>query len=183
MKGTLPPGTRAEQVEFARRLMRRQELGHSHVRLTRTQRRLAVTGLLLFLFATLGWLLALAANIVTGNKALATLYFLLGAQALCFVVLTYSVGDLNNKPNLDERERALRDHAKALAYNILMVVVALGSIAAIFADTQLHWLPAPRPYMGMTAYLAPFIWLVAGLPMAVMAWTLPDPEPAPGRNT
>ena len=177
MKVKLPQGTRAEKVEFARNLRRQDELERPHIKMTRTKRRVVVAALLSFVIAELAWLAALVANLAGGNKATAILYFLAGAQALCFVVLTYSVGDLTQKPDLDERERAQRDHATASAYKILGLVVAFGFLGAIIANGVFQWAPAFRPDLPLSAYLLPFAWLVASLPMAVIAWTLPDPVP------
>jgi len=80
MKANLPPGTRAEKVEFARNLMRQQQLETPTIRLTRTKRRVAVAALYLIIVATLAWLVAIASNLVSGNKAFAIVYFLLGGR-------------------------------------------------------------------------------------------------------
>jgi hypothetical protein len=177
MMSKLPPGSRAEQVKFAHDLMRQQELERPRVRLTRTKRRMGVAGLYLAVLATAGLLGALAANAVSGNKAIAILYFLIAVQSLFFVLLTYSVGNLTRgNASLDERERYLRDHATAQAYKILAVVLGSMSFIAVFANEVFHWLPNVNPAVGVTPFLMPFIWFVASLPMAVIAWTLPDPE-------
>jgi hypothetical protein len=179
MKAKLPPGTRAEQVEYARSLMRQQQLETPTIRMTRTQRRVAVTGLYVIVAATVVWLVALALSVVSG-KAIAVLYFLMGAQAICFLVLTYSVGALNKSDSsLDERERSQRDHATALAYKILIVVVSTLTLGAIAANLAYQWVPKVNPAVGLVPFLVPFIWFVGTLPMAVMAWTLPDPDRSP----
>jgi hypothetical protein len=172
--------TRAELVERNRQIMLRQQLELSKVKLSRTKRRIVVCGLYLGLIATTLWLGALTANWLSGNKATAILYFLGAVQIAFYVVLTFSVGDMNNVLlKLDERERAQRDRATALAYRILMVFIAVASSIAIVASTTLHWPVAPKPDFGLSAYLVPLIWFVASLPMAVLAWTLPDPDPDP----
>ena len=182
MKAKLPPGTRAEKVEFARRLMREQQAARSKVRLSRLKRRLLVADLYVVVLATVVWLTVVASNTVAGNQAIALLWFLLAVQAALFVALTYSVGDLTRPFGLDERERFLRDRATALAYRILAVAVAALSFAAIVADQGFHWLPHFNASMGVTPYLVPFIWFTASLPVAVLAWTLPDPDPEPDRE-
>jgi hypothetical protein len=118
-------------------------------------------------------------HFVSGNKAMAVLWFSLGVQAAFFVVLTYSVGGLNKSDSsLDERERSQRDHATALAYKILGFAVAALTIAALVANTAFGWVPKVDSAVGLTPFLMPFIWFVGSLPMAVMAWTLPDPDPS-----
>ena len=178
MKAKLPPGTRAEKVEFARNLMRQQQLATPTIRLRRSKRRVAVAGLYLIIAATVAWLIALAANVVSGNKAFAILYFLLGVQAIFFVVLTYSVGTLNKgDASLDERERSQRDHATALAYKILVVVGGALTIGLIAASDAFHWVPKLNVDLGLVPYVVLFLWCMSSLPMAVMAWTLPDSDP------
>jgi hypothetical protein len=180
MKAKLPPGTRAEKVEYARNLMRQQQLETPTIRLRRTKRRVTVAGLYVVIAATVAWLVALAANVVSGNKAFAVLYFLLGVQAIFFVVLTYSVGMLNKgDASLDERERSQRDHATALAYKILGLVVAALTIALIPASDVFHWVPKLNVELGpsLVPFVLPFLWFMGSLPMAVMAWTLADPDP------
>ena len=177
MRAKLPPGTRSEKVEFARNLRRQHELMRPHIHMSRSKRRVALAALLTFMVAELSWFVAVAAKVVAGNKALAILYFFAAAQAICFVVLTVSVGDLTMRNDLDERERAQRDHATASAYKILMVVVAAVSLGAITANLKFGWFPALGPGLPLSTYLVPFIWLVASLPIAVIAWTLPDPDP------
>jgi len=179
MKAKLPPGTRAEKVEFARNLMRQQQLETPSIRMSLTKRRLTVAGLYLLVGATVSLLVALAANVLSG-KAIAILYFLMGAQALVFGVLTYSVGMLNKgDASLDERERSQRDHATALAYKIVVVALSALSVGAIGANLAYQWIPKLNPAVGLVPFLIPFIWFVGSLPMAVMAWTLPDPDSGP----
>ena len=133
MNAKLPPGTRAEQVEFARNLMRRQQLETPTIRMSRAKRRVAVASLYLIVAATVVWLAGIAANVVSGGKVIAILYFFLSAQAIAFAVLTFSVGGLNRgDSSLDERERSQRDHATAFAYKVLGVVIAGLTLAANF---------------------------------------------------
>jgi hypothetical protein len=180
MKAKLPPGTRAEQVEYVRNLMRQQQLETPSIRLTRTKRRLAVAGLYIVVAATLAMLIAFAMHFVSGNRAMAVLWFLLGIQTIFFVVLTYSVGGLNRgDSSLDERERSQRDHATAIGYKILVFVAAAVTLAALVANTAFGWVPKVDPTVGLSPFLMPLIWFVSSLPMAVMAWTLPDPDPSP----
>jgi uncharacterized membrane protein YidH (DUF202 family) len=181
MKAKLPRGTRAEQVEFARNLMRQQQLETPSIRMTRAKRRAAVAALYLLVAATVSWLAALATNVVpVSSKALAVQDFLLAGQVVVFGVLTYSVGGLNKRDSsLDERERSQRDHATAFAYKILVAVVATVTFTAIVANTVFGWMPRLNPAVGLMPFLVPLVWFVGTLPMAVMAWTLPDPDPSP----
>lgn len=175
MKAELPPGSRAQKVQFARDLKRQHDLERSRVRLTRTKRRVAVTGLYLVVLATAGWVGALAANVVWGNKAIGIVYFLVAVQAIFFAILLYAVGGLTRgNASLDERQRLQRDRAYAYAYRILMVMLGLVSFGAIIANTSFGWMPIVNRAVGMTPFLVPLIWFAASLPMAVMAWILPD---------
>jgi hypothetical protein len=180
MKPKLPGSTMAEKLQFARNLYREQQARRSKVRWTRRTRHVMVVALVVVVASTIGILLPLTANVIAGGKVVAVVYFLLTVQAALFVALTYSVGGLNVASQyLDERERAVRDHAWALAYRILSVVVVFPSFAVLLAMDLFHWTPAPNSSLHLTEYLLPFLWFVGTLPMAVMAWTLPDPEPEP----
>jgi hypothetical protein len=179
MRPKLPAGTRAERLQFVRDLRRQQELERPRVRLSRTWRRVSVAGLGLSVLSTAAWLSAWAADVVSGRMATGVAYGLLAAQTVMLVVLTYSVGNLTRgNDDLDERERAQRDHATASAYKILSGVVGTATLAAIAANVFFTWHPDVNPKVGVMPFLFTFIWFVAGLPMAVMAWTLSDPAPA-----
>lgn len=54
MKSKLPPGSRAERIEFVRNLRRQYALERPRVRLARNKRRIAVAGLFLVVAATGG---------------------------------------------------------------------------------------------------------------------------------
>jgi hypothetical protein len=174
----LPPGSRAEQVEYARNLIRQQELEAPSVRFSRSTRRVAVVGLTA-VFGVAGVLLAaVVANVVAPNKLFAAFYFLLGIEALIVAFLGFAVGRLNQRTAaLDERERSLRDHAFALAYRILSVILGVCSLGAIIATAGLHWSPTVNSAVGLAPFLVVLIWFIVGLPLAVLGWTLPDPEP------
>ena len=178
MKSKLPPGSRAERIEFVRNLRRQHALERPRVRLARNRRRIAAAGLFLIVAATAGWLALLASNLVSGNKAIAAVYFGIAAQSFLFVVLVYSVGGLTAADrDLDERERALRDHMYALAYRILGIVVGGLSFIAVTANVIFNWHPAINPAIGVAPFLVTFIWFLGTLPFALIAWTVPDPEP------
>lgn len=177
MKPELPRGTRAEKVAFARNLFREQQLGLAKVKMARARRRWVVTGWVLVVALTVTGQLAVGFQVLPQAKALGALWTLLGVQAIFFVVLLYAVGNLTQLDMvLDERERAQRDHAMALAYRILIAVMGLVAFAALTASLA-HAVPMPTAQVGVTAYVGQLLWFVVSLPLAVMAWTLPDPEP------
>ena len=179
MNPELPQGTRAEKVAFARNLFRQQQLSRAKIRMARTSRRWVVSGWVLVVALTIAGQLGVGLRILPQAKALGVLWMLLGVQAIFFVVLLYAVGNLTQLDiALDERERAQRDRAMAIAYRILMGVVILIALAVLIAD-MVHALPRPTHEVGVPAYIAELLWFVVSLPLAVMAWTLPDPEPEP----
>jgi hypothetical protein len=179
MKPKLPQSTRAEKVALARDLYRQHQLSRPKIRMARAKRRVVVAGLALVVALTVAGQVAVGLRILPEGKALGILWALLGVQAIFFVVLLYAVGNLTQlDPVLDERERAQRDHAMASAYRILMVVVALVALGVSITAT-VGRLPAPTDQVGVQAYVAQLLWFVVSLPLAVMAWTLPDPEPDP----
>ena len=59
-----------------------------------------------------------------------------------------------------------------------MVVLALVALCVGIA-AAVNALPMPTAQVGVQAYLGEVLWFVISLPLAVMAWTLPDPEPDP----
>ncbi len=179
MKPKLPQGTRAEKVAFARNLYRQDQLGRAKIRMARSKRRWVVAGQAVVVALTLAGQVVVGLSILPEGKALGVLWALLGVQAIFFVVLLYAVGNLTQLDwVLDERERAQRDRAMAIAYRILMVVLALVALCVGIA-AAVNALPMPTAQVGVQAYLGEVLWFVISLPLAVMAWTLPDPEPDP----
>ena len=134
---------------------------------------IAIVAVTVALQLSVGW------KFFAESEALALLWAFLGVQAVLFVVLMYAVGGLTQlDPVLDERERAARDHAMALAYRILMVVFGVIAFGILIASTA-HDLPGPTAQVGAPAYVGQLLWFVVSLPLGVMSWTLPDPEPEP----
>jgi len=177
MKPELPQGTRAEKVAFVRNLYREQQLGRAKIKMARTKRRWIVAGLAAVIALTVAGQLAVGLSILPERKALGVLWALLGVQAIFFVVLMYAVGNLTQLDwVLDEREQAQRDRAMAIAYRILMVALALVAIAVLIADLA-HFRPMQTNQVGVPAYVGQALWVVFSLPLGVMAWMLPDPEP------
>ena len=180
MKPKLPQGTRAEKVAFARNLYRQDQLGRAKIKMALAKRRWVVAGWALLVPLTVAGQLAVGLqHVLLQGKALGLLGMLLSVQVILVVVLLYAVGNLTQLDwVLDERERAQRDHAMAIAYRILIVVTAVVATVVLVAGIA-HTLSGPTNEVGVPAYISEFIWFVIGLPLAVMAWTLPDPEPEP----
>jgi hypothetical protein len=77
----------------------------------------------------------------------------------------------------DERQRAIREHAQAVAYRILGPVIVVLALYVIFATPVLGhaWLPSTQSEQ--VGLLAGFALLFSTLPAAVIAWSEPDPVP------
>jgi hypothetical protein len=193
MKARIPPGTRAERVDFARdERIRQQQLALPILRMSRVHRRVAVVVLYLLLVATAivlrvgpgtwttGWsdLMTLAAK---GFAAVALLVVVLatlvGAQVVVFVVISYSIHRWTTGiETLDERERTERDRATVVAYKLLSVAVVVLTFYAIAAAGH-NGLPVPTTGWQLLMFLLPLYSAVITLPTAMLAWRLPDPEP------
>jgi hypothetical protein len=78
----------------------------------------------------------------------------------------------------DERQRAIREHAQAVSYQILGPVIGFVALYLIFARTIFDhaWLPSSQ--IEQVVLLAGFSLLASTLPSAVVAWSEPDPVPA-----
>lgn len=180
MKARIPAGTREERVAFMREWIRQRRADQPGVRLSRARRRVAVAGLYLLLLTTLS---ALGDGLGSVSSAASTasvvLLVSLGiAQLTCFMVVNYSVrGLMTGEGFLDERERALRDRATAIAYRLLTGVLFVVTLYAIAAGAFKAGPPSPSTATQLFWLLIPFGWLAASLPQSVLAWTLPDPEP------
>jgi hypothetical protein len=193
MKARIPPGTRAERVDFARdERIRQQQLALPILRMSRVRRRVAVVVLYLLLVATAivlrvgpgtwttGWsdLMTLAAK---GFAAVALLVVVLatlvGAQVVVFIVISYSIHRWTTGiETLDERERTERDRATVVAYKLLSVAVVVLTFYAIAAAGH-NGLPVPTTGWQLLMFLLPLYSAVITLPTAMLAWRLPDPEP------
>jgi hypothetical protein len=193
MKARIPPGTRAERVDFARdERIRQQQLALPILRLSRVRRRVAVVVLYLLLVATAivlrvgpgtwttGWsdLMTLAAK---GFAAVALLVVVLatlvGAQVVVFIVISYSIHRWTTGiETLDERDRTERDRATVVAYKLLSVAVVVLTFYAIAAAGH-NGLPVPTTGWQLLMFLLPLYSAVITLPTAMLAWRLPDPEP------
>jgi hypothetical protein len=77
----------------------------------------------------------------------------------------------------DERQRAIREHARAVAYQIIGPVIAVVVFYLIFAPTFFShpWLPSNQ--IEETGLLLGLALVFSTLPAAVIAWSEPDPLP------
>jgi hypothetical protein len=77
----------------------------------------------------------------------------------------------------DERQRAIREHAQAVSYRILGLVIVVPALYIIFIVPVFShpWLPSTRTEQ--VGLLAGFALLLGTLPAAVIAWSEPDPVP------
>jgi hypothetical protein len=77
----------------------------------------------------------------------------------------------------DERQRAIREHARAVAYQIVGPVIYVVALYLIFAPTFFDhpWLPSNTVEQG--GLLVGLALLFSTLPAAVIAWSEPDPVP------
>jgi hypothetical protein len=77
----------------------------------------------------------------------------------------------------DERQRAILEHARAVAFRIIGPVVYVVALYLIFAPRFFDhpWLPSNE--VEQVGLLAGFALLIGTLPAAVIAWSEPDPVP------
>lgn len=77
----------------------------------------------------------------------------------------------------DERQRAIREHARAVAFQILGPVIYVVALYLIFAPRFFDhpWLPSSE--VEQAGLLAGLALLFGTLPAAVIAWGEPDPVP------
>jgi energy-coupling factor transporter transmembrane protein EcfT len=80
---------------------------------------------------------------------------------------------------LDERERAQRDRATAVAYRLLEAAIVIVTGYALVGTTWRLGLPEPSNAGQLMMFLIPIYFFALTLPIAVLAWTLPDPDPEP----
>ena len=181
MSAQIPPRTKAEQAADYAEVRRQQQLARSKVHLSRSKRRGSVAVLYLLLAAMFAlWAISIKSPFPYQSPGQAAEFGLLLAVIISLGVVNYSVGGLTAwTAKLDERERALRDHATAVGYRVLIVVVVAGTIFAVVASLSNQSLATPQGLLPLGVAL---IWLVVTLPNAILAWTLSDPEPDPNRQ-
>ncbi|GAA5513493.1 hypothetical protein Dcar01_02231 [Deinococcus carri] len=139
------------------------------------QRRRAV------LIGVFGFLLLLLAQFLRSAESSSALWNGLSAAGMVIVVFGWSrllfPGFMGlprlDQPDLDERQRAVLTRAYATAYQVL----ALGLLLVYAYGWLTDVLPGlPRLTGGVNAImLVGLVWIVMGLPAAILAWTEPDP--------
>jgi len=189
---THPTGSSAEQSK-RRRWRRRQiiatyafyaavvvlESVRAHVALDSGARRvgLAVFALAVLAFlVSLVWLVAPSVRYGLSNRshrqpALAELKALREQG-----VSAKQAAAMFNRP-ADERQRAIREHARAVAYQIIGPAIYLVALYLIFAPQFFNhpWLPSSETEQ--VGLLVGVVLLFSTLPAAVIAWSEPDPVP------
>jgi hypothetical protein len=179
VKARIPSRTREERLAFAREWMRRRD-ALPRVRFSRRRRRIIVAAhylLLAFLFFALPGA-SLATSMPEPEVVGLILIIVLLAWLLLFI--NGSVGNFASRgAQLDERERAQRDRATATAYRMLEGAIVIATGYAIVGSTWRIGLPVPSNAGQLMMFLLPLYFFALTLPIAVLAWTLPDPEPEP----
>jgi hypothetical protein len=160
--------------------MRQRQQASQRVRYSKARRRILVATLYLVVAATVFVLPAAAMASTVGLPQRWGLVLLLVAPPVLLAFISAAVGGFNPRTALlDERERAQRDRATAVAYRLLAAAVILTTVYAIGASTQRVDLPVPSTPGQLFVFLIPIYFLALSLPIAVLAWTLPDPDPEP----
>lgn len=179
MKARIPRGSRTERTAFAHEWMR-QRGALPRVRFSRRRRRVLVAAHYLVLAVL--FLAVPSASLVTELSRVQVfgLIVLLALLAWLTLMVNASVGNFAAKSaQLDERERAQRDRATAFAYRLLEAAIVLATVYAIVATTGRVGLPMPANAGQLMMFLSPLYFFALTLPIAVLAWTLPDPDPEP----
>jgi hypothetical protein len=179
VKARIPHGTREERLAFAREWMLRRDAA-PRVRFSRRRRRLIVGAhylLLAFLFVALP-----GASLVSSMPEPEVVGLILAIVVLVWLLLfvNASVGNFATKgARLDERESAQRDRATAVAYRLLTAAIVVATGYAVVGSTGKVGLPVPTNAGQLMMFLMPLYFFALTLPIAVLAWTLPDPDPEP----
>jgi hypothetical protein len=166
------PRSRREWLDRARETPR--------VRFSRWRRRVLV-GALYFVLAFVALALPAASLLASlSEMEVMGLILLLWILAMLMLFVTASVGSFMARGAvLDARERAERDRANGIAFRLLEVAIILVTGYAIVASTGRIGLPEPTNAGQLMVFLMPIFFLALSLPPAVLAWTVPDPDPEP----
>jgi MFS family permease len=176
----LPPGTRAERVAFVREWMAQAQRAKPSVRFSRRRRRVLVAALYLLVAAALVALPGASDAVPSPRPQVFGVILIALLLIGVYLGVFASVGNFAVRGAvLDERERAQRDRATAIAYRVLGVMIVVATFYAILANTHRLGLPIPTDAGELVAFMIPLYFAVLSLPAAVLAWTLPDPDPEP----
>lgn len=180
MKARIPPGTREERIAFMHGLVREAQLARLRVKYSRRQRRTLVA---IFYVLVAGMVVILPGEATASKVGVSEhvgVLLLMVAPPLLLTIISGAVGGLAPRKHLlDERERAQRDRATAVGYRLLSVAVVISTVYAMVGITKQFALPLPSTAAQLFVFLVPLYFLALSLPVAVLAWTLPDPEPGP----
>lgn len=108
-------------------------------------------------------------EVITGVAGIVTVVF--GWSRLVFGLVGLPQLD---QPGLDERQRAVVTAAYAAAYRVLASGLLL-SYTYVMLTNLFAGLPKLTDLASSSLMLVGLIWLVIGLPAAILAWTEPDP--------
>ncbi len=145
------------------------------VRFSRWRRRVLVGALYLVLAFVALALPAASLLASLSEMEVMGLILLLWILAMLMLFVTASVGSFMARGAvLDERERA-----NGIAFRLLEVAIILVTGYAIVASTGRIGLPEPTNAGQLMVFLMPIFFLALSLPPAVLAWSVPDPDPEP----
>jgi hypothetical protein len=145
------------------------------VRFSRWRRRVLVGALYLVLAFVALALPAASLLASLSEMEVMGLILLLWILAMLMLFVTASVGSFMARGAvLDERERA-----NDIAFRLLEVAIILVTGYAIVASTGRIGLPEPTNAGQLMVFLMPIFFLALSLPPAVLAWSVPDPDPEP----
>jgi hypothetical protein len=182
VKARIPRGSRQDRLAFAHEWMRQRD-ALPRVRFSTRRRRIIVAAhyllLAFLLFALPG------ASLLTTLPEAEVVGLILALIALAWLMLFVngSVGNFAVRgAQLDERERAQRDRATAISYRVLQAAIVVVTGYALVGSTGKIGLPVPTNAGQLMMFLMPLYFFALTLPVAVLAWTLPDPDPEPGKE-
>ena len=176
----IPAASPAERLAYAREWVHvKQQIAGPSVRFSRPTRRVLVAAMYTILAASPFVFLRYVSIAYPDKPAFLILLGFGILEPLLWTVVSFSVpsSERRKSAELDERERAQRDGARAAAFRVITAIVAVSALYFPFASEFKHGFPMPSSFNEVFALLLPFLWLVITLPTAILAWTLPDPAP------
>jgi len=182
VKARIPSGSREERLAFAREWLRRRD-ALPRVRFSRRRRRVLVGASALVLGVLFIALPGASLQKTLPEPAVVGLILLLVVLAWLMLLVNGSVGNFAaTRGQLDERERGQRDRATAVSYRLVQAAIVIVTGYALLGTNTRVGLPVPTDAGQLMMFLMPLYFLALTLPTAVLAWTLPDPDPEPGKE-
>jgi polyferredoxin len=179
VKARIPSGSREERLNFAYEWLRRRD-ALPRVRFSRRRRRVLVGAGALVLALLFIALPGASFQSTLPEPAVVGLVLLLVVLAWLMLLINGSVGNFAaQRGRLDERERAQRDRATAVSYRLVQAGIVIVTGYAMLGSSGKVGLPVPTNAGQLMMFLLPLYFLALTLPTAVLAWTLPDPDPEP----